>query len=182
VSLYTLLTTGKDGLNHSTYGPQGSVYIYKHLDMIQLVINNFDNGTHPFHLHGHQFQIVARGKNGPYNETGTNDVDWHFKNPSRRDTVVVPGGGFVIIRYRADNPGVWFFHCHISWHLSTGLAAAMIEAPEIVQQTQSISNHSMDQCSFNGLSFSGNAAGKQGSDLYGAPRGIYLEGSLSPSS
>ena len=23
--------------------------------------------------------------------------------------------GFVVLRLKADNPGMWLFHCHISW-------------------------------------------------------------------
>jgi iron transport multicopper oxidase len=30
----------------------------------------------------------------------------------------------------ADNPGAWFLHCHIDWHLEAGLAIAFAEAPE----------------------------------------------------
>lgn len=76
---------------------------------------------------------------------------------------MVSGGGFVIIRFRADNPVVWFFHSHIAWLLALGLAAVMIEAPDMVQQTQqeTISNHSMEFCTDYGLYASGNvAAGK----------------------
>jgi len=39
----------------------------------------------------------------------------------RRDTVTVEAFGWVILRVVADNPGVWAFHCHISWHLEAGL-------------------------------------------------------------
>ncbi|KAJ7926302.1 hypothetical protein B0H13DRAFT_1599644, partial [Mycena leptocephala] len=34
----------------------------------------------------------------------------------------------------ADNPGTWFFHCHIEWHLDVGLAVQLIEAPLIAQK------------------------------------------------
>jgi iron transport multicopper oxidase len=74
--------------------------------MVQLVINNQDSGEHPFHLHGHVFQIVAKGK-------GTFNGDWDsldiLQNPMRRDTVCVEREGYVIIRFVADNPGVHFF-------------------------------------------------------------------------
>jgi hypothetical protein len=26
-----------------------------------------------------------------------------------------------LIRFVADNPGLWAFHCHISWHMESGL-------------------------------------------------------------
>jgi iron transport multicopper oxidase len=32
------------------------------------------------------------------------------ENPVRRDTIVVPAGGSTTLRWRADNPGTWFFH------------------------------------------------------------------------
>ncbi|CAG8846395.1 7634_t:CDS:1, partial [Gigaspora margarita] len=40
-----------------------------------------------------------------------------------------------VIRYNANNPGVWFFHCHIQWHLNMGMAAQMIELPSIFKNT-----------------------------------------------
>jgi iron transport multicopper oxidase len=32
-------------------------------------------------------------------------------NPVRRDTVQVPSGASATLRFVADNPGIWFFHC-----------------------------------------------------------------------
>merc|ERR1712038_1153744 len=32
------------------------------------------------------------------------------------------GCGFTIIRFVADNPGAWPFHCHIEWHQVMGMA------------------------------------------------------------
>lgn len=34
------------------------------------------------------------------------------KNPPYKDTVVLPYPGYVRLRFRADNPGFWLFHCH----------------------------------------------------------------------
>lgn len=34
----------------------------------------------------------------------------------RRDTVTVPGYSHVVLRIRANNPGIWALHCHILWH------------------------------------------------------------------
>lgn len=30
-------------------------------------------------------------------------------------------------RYQTDNPGPWFLHCHVDWHLQAGLAVVMAE-------------------------------------------------------
>jgi iron transport multicopper oxidase len=58
------------------------------------------------HLHGHVFQVVYRSDKdaGAYNES----MELTFPaNPMRRDTVQVKPNGFVILRFRADNPGIW---------------------------------------------------------------------------
>ncbi|KAF7731926.1 ferroxidase fet3 [Apophysomyces ossiformis] len=169
-SLHTLLTEGDYALEPTVYGPQTAAYILNHLDMIEVIINNLDSNNHPFHLHGHSFQVVGRG-DGVYD--GTNkSVVWHLDNPLRRDTVVVPAGNFTIIRFRADNPGVWFFHCHIEWHLESGLAATFIEAPKVAQERMTLPQSLYDLCTASGMSPVGNAAGRQGLDLRGAPSGV----------
>jgi hypothetical protein len=56
-------------------------------------------GNHPFHMHGHGFQIVATGP-GAFDAaalTRTNSVD--LRGVIVRDTVTVPGGGWVVIQY-----------------------------------------------------------------------------------
>lgn len=37
-----------------------------------------------------------------------------------KDTVIIPDGGYVVVRFIADNPGVWFFHCHLAFHSQIG--------------------------------------------------------------
>ncbi|KIJ45864.1 multicopper oxidase [Sphaerobolus stellatus SS14] len=76
---------------------------------------------HAFHLHGHVFDVIQSASGGPPN----------FVNPPRRD-VVASGGTTanpVRIRFTTDNPGPWFVHCHIDWHLEAGLAAVFAEDP-----------------------------------------------------
>ena len=51
-------------------------------------------------------------------------------NYLQRDTVSVPALGWAKIRFVANNPGAWFFHCHIEWHMSAGLALALLVSPE----------------------------------------------------
>jgi hypothetical protein len=43
-------------------------------------------------------------------------------NPTRRDVATVEGFGWSLIRFVADNPGVWNFHCHMLWHAEAGMA------------------------------------------------------------
>ncbi|KAL7325774.1 ferroxidase fet3 [Mucor circinelloides] len=166
-SLHTLLSIGEYANNTAVYGPQSITHMFELNEVIELVINNLDDGPHPFHLHGHAFQVIARGS-GIYSNQ-TIDIP---SNPTYRDTIGVPSEGFVVIRFRADNPGVWFFHCHVDWHLPAGLAATFITAPELAQETMTLPQEWIDMCVAAGQPGTGNAAGKDGLDLDGAPDGV----------
>ena len=43
-------------------------------------------------------------------------------NAPRKDTIIVPTGGYAVIRFLSDNPGAWGLHCHIDRHLHGGMA------------------------------------------------------------
>jgi iron transport multicopper oxidase len=45
---------------------------------------------------------------------------YNFVNPVVRDVVSIGTGksDLVTIRFFTDNPGPWFLHCHIDWHLN----------------------------------------------------------------
>ncbi|XP_066919141.1 uncharacterized protein [Clytia hemisphaerica] len=51
------------------------------------------------------------------------------KYPPRKDTLMIPTGGYAVVRIRANNPGWWFMHCHIEMHLLAGMALMINEAP-----------------------------------------------------
>ncbi|KIK71365.1 hypothetical protein GYMLUDRAFT_235696 [Collybiopsis luxurians FD-317 M1] len=76
--------------------------------------------AHPFHLHGHNFDVIRVS-----NSNVTN-----FVNPPRRDVIPINGGN-TTFRFKADNPGAWFLHCHIDWHLEAGLAVVFAESPSL---------------------------------------------------
>ncbi len=42
----------------------------------------------------------------------------------RKDTVYVPPWGYVVIRFLADNAGIWALHCHVLWHAASGMSMA----------------------------------------------------------
>ena len=48
----------------------------------------------------------------------------------RKDTVVVPSGGYVVIEFISTNPGFWFLHCHIEPHMMEGMAMVLDIAEE----------------------------------------------------
>lgn len=80
--------------------------------------------SHPLHLHGFNFYVVGQGF-GNFNQS-TDPAKFNLVDPVERNTVGVPAAGWVAIRFLADNPGVWFMHCHFDVHLSWGLKMAWI--------------------------------------------------------
>ncbi len=73
-----------------------------------------------FHLHGHRFWVVGYGSG---NWTLDNVTSYNLEHPLLRDTATLlpdPGtaeaAGWMVLRFVADNPGVWPLHCHIAWH------------------------------------------------------------------
>ncbi|OWM67135.1 hypothetical protein CDL15_Pgr000587 [Punica granatum] len=80
--------------------------------------------NHPIHLHGFNFFVVGRGL-GNYNAR-KDSKSFNLVDPVERNTVGVPSGGWTAIRFRADNPGVWFLHCHLEVHTTWGLKMAFL--------------------------------------------------------
>ncbi|CAN6332819.1 unnamed protein product [Urochloa humidicola] len=80
--------------------------------------------SHPLHLHGYDFFVVGSGF-GNY-DAANDTAKYNLVDPVQRNTISVPTAGWVAIRFRADNPGVWIMHCHLDVHLSWGLAMAWL--------------------------------------------------------
>ncbi|XP_055808146.1 laccase-4-like [Solanum dulcamara] len=103
------------------------VYRLPYNAKVQLVLQ--DTGiispeTHPIHLHGFNFFAVGKGI-GNFNPK-TDPNNFNLVDPVERNTIGVPSGGWVAIRFRADNPGVWFMHCHLEIHTTWGLKMAFL--------------------------------------------------------
>jgi iron transport multicopper oxidase len=127
-------------------------------DTVVIVLNNDDTGKHPFHLHGHIFQVIYRSDD----DAGHWDPDTmstFASVPMKRDTVLVPPSGNFVVRFKADNPGIWFFHCHIQWHMDSGLAVTFVEAPLEIQERITVPQDFLDNCAADGVATAGNAAG-----------------------
>lgn len=86
-------------------------------ESIRFVFRNTTGMDHPFHIHGHSFAIL--GRPGALNT----------KDPVIKDTVNVPARSDLVVQWAADNPGRWFLHCHIEWHMATGMARVLEVAP-----------------------------------------------------
>nr|AFD97050.1 laccase 1 [Coprinus comatus] len=104
--------------------PPGSVYTLPPNSVIELTLPGGSVGSpHPFHLHGHTFDVVRSAGNSTPN----------FVNPVRRDVVSLGESPTdnVTIRFTTNNPGPWILHCHIDWHLEIGLAVVFAEDAEV---------------------------------------------------
>ncbi|CAM6128117.1 unnamed protein product [Calypogeia fissa] len=94
------------------------------IELVLQDVNNFAFESHPFHLHGNFFYVLGQGY-GDYDPTSS-PATFNFYDPPARFTVNVPARGWVAIRFYTDNPGVWFFHCHLEKHLSWGMQMVFI--------------------------------------------------------
>ncbi|KAG4164711.1 hypothetical protein ERO13_A13G033650v2 [Gossypium hirsutum] len=94
---------------------------------VELVLQDTNLQTvesHPFHLHGYNFFVVGTGI-GNF-DPAKDPAKFNLVDPPERNTVGVPTGGWTAIRFRADNPGVWFMHCHLELHTGWGLKTAFV--------------------------------------------------------
>ncbi|GBE79135.1 laccase [Sparassis latifolia] len=99
--------------------PHGSVYTLPRNKTVQITMPGGVLGIpHPLHLHGHSFSVIR--------SAGSNQTN--YVNPVRRDTVNIGlQGDNVTIRFDTNNPGPWFLHCHIDFHLKRGFAIVLAE-------------------------------------------------------
>ncbi|CAX40996.1 iron transport multicopper oxidase precursor, putative [Candida dubliniensis CD36] len=163
-TLLSVLSAGDAASNELVYGTNTNSFVLQGGDVVDIVLNNLDTGKHPFHLHGHVFQLIERHEEIPDTEdpvayNSTDHADWP-EYPMLRDTVYVRPQSYIVMRFKADNPGVWFFHCHIEWHLDQGLAIQLIEDPQNIQKnsSQQITDNHKQICEKVGISWEGNAA------------------------
>jgi FtsP/CotA-like multicopper oxidase with cupredoxin domain len=87
---------------------QKAQVLVKRGQRIALKFINETGMSHPMHLHGHSFQVIA--------------INGKSLQGALRDTVLVPPRASVTVAFDADNPGTWYLHCHILWHLAAGMA------------------------------------------------------------
>jgi len=102
-------------------------------EVVDLILQNLPSGalggldpgdgglefSHPFHLHGSHFWVLGSG-NGTFSADRDGD-SLNFVDPRHGDTQTVGSWGWTYLRFRADNPGVWPLHCHISVHEFGGM-------------------------------------------------------------
>ncbi|CAD6252954.1 unnamed protein product [Miscanthus lutarioriparius] len=100
---------------------------FRHGAVVEVVFQStamWQGDSNPMHLHGHDMFVLAQGL-GNY-DAARDVARYNLVDPPVRNTVLVPRLGWVAVRFVADNPGMWFMHCHYDFHLSMGMAAVFI--------------------------------------------------------
>ena len=91
-------------INNKTVSESDKILIKKG-ENIRIILYNNTMMRHPMHLHGHYFRLLnGRGNYSPLKNTL--DI-----MPMETDT----------IEFRASESGDWFFHCHILYHMMSGM-------------------------------------------------------------
>lgn len=77
-------------------------------ERVEIEMMNMSMMSHPMHLHGHHFQVVA--------------INGQRLSGAMRDTVLVPPMQTVTFAVDASNPATaWAFHCHHLYHMASGM-------------------------------------------------------------
>lgn len=92
-------------LNKKPLSESDSIEI-KRGEVVRFIMVNRTMMHHPMHLHGHFFRVVnAQGDYAPL-----------------KHTVNVAPMSTTVIEFAADEFGDWFFHCHLLYHMMSGMA------------------------------------------------------------
>ncbi|KAJ7127292.1 Cu-oxidase-domain-containing protein [Mycena crocata] len=101
-----------------------NTFIFPANKTIQITLpSNDDDDAHPLHMHGQNFWLIKPNSSDVFNTL----------NPIKRDTAAAGANGMVL-RFRTDKPGPFFFHCHIFWHYQAGLATVLVNDPAGTRQ------------------------------------------------
>lgn len=120
-----------------TNGTVGSpVYRLALGSVVDVVLQNSNmlnnkSETHPWHLHGHDFWVLGHGE-GKFNPAADAWRLLNVRDPIMKNTVPLHPDGWTAVRFRADNPGVWLFHCHVEAHVFMGMGVVFEEGVERV--------------------------------------------------
>ncbi|MBI5556344.1 MAG: multicopper oxidase domain-containing protein [Deltaproteobacteria bacterium] len=92
-------------LNNKTLAESDSIRI-RAGEVVRFIMINRTMMHHPMHLHGHFFRVInGQGDRAPL-----------------KHTVNVAPMSTTVIEFAADESGDWFFHCHLLYHMESGMA------------------------------------------------------------
>ncbi|KAL1204272.1 L-ascorbate oxidase [Cardamine amara subsp. amara] len=116
------------------------IYSFPYGIVVDVILQNANvlkgkiSEIHPWHLHGHDFWVLGYGE-GRF-RPGIDEKTYNLRNPPLRNTVALFPYGWTALRFVTDNPGVWFFHCHIEPHLHMGMGVVLAEGLDQISQME----------------------------------------------
>ena len=91
-------------LDNKTVAESDKILIKKG-EVVRITMYNNSMMRHPMHLHGHDFRLInSKGDYAPH-----------------KNVVDISPMETVTIEFAANQDGDWFFHCHILYHMMTGM-------------------------------------------------------------
>lgn len=85
--------------------PANEPWTVREGDLVRVRMMNISNLTHPMHLHGGDFTLVAK-----------DGEPIRLELQQTINTLSIDAGEIYDVVFRADNPGTWVFHCHELHH------------------------------------------------------------------
>ncbi|KAI1077173.1 putative multicopper oxidase [Whalleya microplaca] len=135
----------QEGVNDAAFDPISELVIsHNTLETVDIILQNMDENSHPFHLHGTQMWVLGAGHGyfpgyealglQPEGRGLLDPADASVvANPLKRDTITAEGFGWVLLRFVANNPGVWLFHCHVIWHSEAGMGMLFLSRTDVMK-------------------------------------------------
>jgi FtsP/CotA-like multicopper oxidase with cupredoxin domain len=108
---------GRPGYHWSINGklfPRTPVLVVRKGELVRMTIANHSGTVHPMHLHGHHLLVLSRNGKPVAG------------SPWRVDILNVKADETYDVAFRANNPGVWMFHCHNLPHSADGLLTHLV--------------------------------------------------------
>lgn len=84
---------------------------YRRGETVRWRVINLSTQTHPMHLHGFYFTVLAAGD-------GRQDAPVPRGRGTRVVTHLLPPGGTMQMQWTPEREGNWLFHCHVMSHVS----------------------------------------------------------------
>ena len=106
-------------LNDEKFGAAAPIRV-RYGERVRLTFTNETMMAHPMHLHGMFFEL----------ENGAG-----MKRPLK-DTVIVPPGQSVSVVLTAREIGAWPLHCHLLYHMASGMMTAFIVEPPSAAESE----------------------------------------------
>lgn len=116
-------------MNNEPIHPSNDIRIKKG-EVVRFHMINRTMMHHPMHLHGHFFRVInGQGDYSPL-----------------KHTIDVEPMSTTVIEFKANEVGDWFFHCHLLYHMDSGMARVVrYDSYDADPETAAIADERYDQ-------------------------------------